>query len=130
MSMELRSPLGRALGLGSAKSGHEHWWGQRLSAAALVPLGLWFMFSVLGLPSTDYWAVAAWVGEPRHAILLILFLAALLYHSNLGVQVVIEDYVHHGAAKVIGLALVRYVHVSLAVAGIYAVVVLSVGGAA
>lgn len=128
--MALRSPLGRALGLGSAKSGYGHWWGQRLSAAALAPLGLWFVASLVGLASTDYWAVAAWVGEPRHAILLILLLAALLYHSSLGVQVVIEDYVHHGPAKVIALVLSKFLHAALAVAGIYSVVTLSVGGQA
>lgn len=125
--MSLRSPLGRVLGLGSAKSGYHHWWGQRLSAAALAPLGLWFTFSLLGLSSTDYWAVAAWVGDPLHAILLILLLATLLYHSSLGITVVVEDYVHHGAAKVITLVLVKFAHVALAVAGIYAVVTLSLG---
>lgn len=128
--MSLRSPLGQVLGLGSAKSGHQHWWGQRLSATALVPLGLWFVFSVVGLASTDYWAVAAWVGEPLHAILLILLLVTLLYHSALGVQVVIEDYVHHAPARVIVLVLVQFIHIALAVAGIYSVVTLSVGGQA
>jgi succinate dehydrogenase / fumarate reductase membrane anchor subunit len=125
--VSLRSPLGRALGLGSAKSGFGHWWGQRLSAAALAPLGLWFAFSLAGLSSTDYWAVAAWVGTPSHAIMLILLLVTLLYHSSLGLQVVIEDYVH-GGARVAALALVQLAHVALAVAGIYAVVTLSVGG--
>lgn len=128
--MALRSPLGRALGLGSAKSGFDHWWGQRLSAGALVLLGLWFAVSLLGLASTDYWAVAAWVGEPRHAILLILFLITLLYHSSLGVQVVIEDYVHEAPAKVSALVVNRFLHVALAVAGVYSVVTLSVGGQA
>jgi succinate dehydrogenase / fumarate reductase membrane anchor subunit len=126
--MTLRSPLGRVLGLGSAKSGFAHWWGQRLSAAALVPLGLWFAFSFVAMSSTDYWAVSAWAGEPLHAILLILLLVTLLYHSSLGVQVVIEDYVHHAAAKVTALVLVRFSHVALAVAGIYAVVTVSIGG--
>jgi succinate dehydrogenase / fumarate reductase membrane anchor subunit len=128
--MSLRSPLGRVLGLGSARSGFAHWWGQRLSAAALVPLGLWFAFSMAGMSSTDYWAVAAWVSEPLHAILLILLLGTLLYHSNLGLQVVIEDYVHHAPAKVAALVVVRFVHVALAVAGIYAVVTVSIGGQA
>lgn len=126
--MALQSPLGRALGLGSAKSGYHHWWAQRLTAVALVPLGLWFVFSLLGLSSMDYWAVAAWVGEPLHAVLLLLLLVSLLYHSSLGVQVVIEDYVHHGPAKVVALVAVRFAHIFLAVAGLYAVIVLSVGG--
>lgn len=125
--MSLRSPLGTALGLGSAKSGFGHWWGQRLSAVALVPLGLWFAFSMAGLPSADYWAVSAWVGSPGHAIGLILLLITLLYHSSLGLQVVIEDYVH-GAARVVALALVHFAHIALGVAGVYAVIALSVGG--
>jgi len=125
--MSLRSPLGRVLGLGSAKAGFQHWWGQRLSAAALAPLGLWFVASMVGLSSTDYWAVAAWVGDPLHAILLILLLVTLLYHSSLGVGVVIEDYVH-GGARVVALVLAKYLHIALAVAGIYSVVSLSVGG--
>jgi succinate dehydrogenase / fumarate reductase membrane anchor subunit len=126
--MSLRSPLGRALGLGSAKSGYEHWWGQRLSAVALAPLGLWFVLSVVGLSSTDYWAVAAWVGEPLHAIMLILLLLTLLYHSSLGIEVVIEDYIHQGSVKVVFLVLVKFAHFALAVAGVYSVVTLSVGG--
>jgi succinate dehydrogenase / fumarate reductase membrane anchor subunit len=128
--MSLQSPLGRALGHGSAKSGFQHWWGQRLSAAALVPLGLWFAASLVGMPSLDYWAVSAWVGEPLHAILLILLLLALLFHSNLGVQVVVEDYVHHSAAKLLALVAIRFAHVAMAIAGLYAVVTLSVGGQA
>ncbi len=125
--MSLRTPLGRALGLGSAKAGFGHWWSQRMSAAALVPLGLWFVLSIAGLPSTDYWAVAAWVGEPLHAILLILLLVSLLYHSSLGVQVIIEDYVR-GAARISALVLVQFAHVVMAVAGIYAIVMLAAVG--
>lgn len=128
--MSTRSPLGQALGPGSARSGFAHWWGQRLSAAALVPLGLWFVFSVLTLSTADYQAVALWVAAPLHAILLILLLVTLLYHSSLGVQAVVEDYVHHGPTKVISLVLVNFVHIVLAVAGIYSVVALSLGGQA
>ena len=128
--MRLQSPLGRVLGLGSAKSGYAHWWGQRLSAAALVPLGLWFMFGVLGLSGDKYLTAVAWVGEPMHAILLILFLATLLYHSNLGMQMVLEDYIHHGPTKVISLVFVKFAHAALAVAGIYSVFSLSFGGQA
>ena len=128
--MSLRSPMGRVLRLGSAKSGHAHWLGQRLSAAALAPLGLWLAFSVLSLLGTDYWVVVAWIGEPLHAILLILALATLLYHSNLGVAVVVEDYVHHVPTRVTSLVLVNFMHIALAVAGIYSIVTLAVGGRA
>lgn len=125
--MDLRSPLGRALGRGSAKSGFEHWWGQRLSAAALVLLGLWFAFSLAGMGAADHATVAAWIAAAPHAILLILLVMVLLYHSYLGVTVVIEDYVHGPGALVLSLVLARFVHVALAVAGVYAIVKLSLG---
>jgi succinate dehydrogenase / fumarate reductase membrane anchor subunit len=124
----MRSPLGRVLGLGSSKTGYAHWWGQRLSAAALAPLGLWFAANLPGLLSADYWAAVAWVSEPLHAILLILLLATLLYHSSLGLRVIVEDYVHHGPAKVITIVLMDFIHVALGSAAIYSIVMLSFGG--
>ena len=126
--MSLQSPLGRVLGLGSAKSGAGHWWAQRLTAVAMVPLGLWFVFALLGLQHGNYQMVAAWVAEPVNAILLILFSLTLIYHSSLGLQVVIEDYVH-GAAKVLTLVTMQFVHVIMAVGAVYAILVVSLGAA-
>jgi succinate dehydrogenase / fumarate reductase membrane anchor subunit len=125
--MSLQSPLGRALGFGSAKTGAGHWWVQRLTAVALVPLGLWFVFALLGLQHGNYQLVAAWVAEPVNAILLILLMLTVIYHSSLGLQVVIEDYVH-GAPKVTALVLMQFVHVIMAVGSIYAIVSVSIGG--
>lgn len=119
--MSLRTPLGRVLGLGSAKDGTEHWWAQRVSAAALVLLGLWFAVSLTGLPLGDHGAVLGFIGAPLNAVLLILLAATLAYHSYLGVQVVIEDYVHAHGAKVLLLTLSRFVHILLAVASVYAI---------
>jgi len=85
---------------------------------------------MLGLSGDEYRTVAAWVGEPMHAILMILFLATLLFHSNLGVQMVVEDYIHHGPTRIISLVIVKFLHAALAVAGIYAVCSLSFGGQA
>ncbi len=119
--MSLKSPLGRVLGLGSAGTGTEHWLGQRLSAVAMVPLTLWFAVSLLTLPSLDFYSVAAWVAAPLHAVLLVLLVVALVYHSSLGTQVVAEDYVHAPGLRVIVLAALRLLHVGLAVAGIVAV---------
>lgn len=93
--MELRSPLSRARGLGSAKEGVTHWWAQRLTALALVPLVIWFCFSVARLPSIEYHSLVGWVASPAVAILLITTVIATLYHAYLGVQVIVEDYVHH-----------------------------------
>jgi succinate dehydrogenase / fumarate reductase membrane anchor subunit len=119
--MSLRSPLGRVLGLGSAKEGTEHWWGQRVSAAALVLLGLWFAVAMAHLHVAHYEDVIAFIAMPLHSVLLILLCATMAYHSWLGVQVVIEDYIHAPVAKITLLTLSRFVHVLVAVASIYAI---------
>ncbi|MGI9290070.1 MAG: succinate dehydrogenase, hydrophobic membrane anchor protein [Gammaproteobacteria bacterium] len=126
--MSLESPLGKFIGHGSAKDGTGHWWGQKLSAVALVPLTLWFVLAVINpdLIITDLQSVRAWIAAPLNAIMLILLLIAGLYHSMLGLQVVVEDYVH-GALKVITLVALQLVHVALAVAAIYSVIIISVG---
>jgi succinate dehydrogenase / fumarate reductase membrane anchor subunit len=119
--MSLKSPLGRVLGLGSAGMGTEHWIGQRVSAVALVPLTLWFAISLLTLPSLDFYSVSAWVASPLHAVVLVLLVVALVYHSSLGIQVVVEDYVHAPGLRVIVLIVLRLLHAGLAVAGTFAV---------
>ena len=124
--MSLQSPLNKVLGLGSAKEGTGHWWAQRLTAISLVPLTIWFAIALLGLPHGNYEMVAAWIAQPLNSILIVLLVISLIYHSSLGLQVVIEDYVP-GPAKVVVLVLVQLAHVVLAVSGIYAVIVVSVG---
>ena len=119
--MSLRSPLGRARGLGSAKDGTHHFWVQRVSAVALVPLSLWFVFSLACLPGAGYEQVKWWVGYPAVAVTLVLFIAAALYHSMLGVQVVIEDYVGGEGMKLTALLLSKFFHAAVAVAAIFAV---------
>ena len=124
--MSLQSPLNKVLGLGTAKEGTGHWWAQRLTAISLVPLTIWFAIALLGLPHGNYEMVAAWIAQPLNSILIVLLVISLIYHSSLGLQVVIEDYVP-GPAKVVVLVLVQLAHVVLAVSGIYAVIVVSVG---
>ena len=124
--MSLQTPLRRVTGLGSAKEGAGHWWAQRLTAVALVPLGLWFVFSVLGLNHGQYEMIRAWIAEPLNTILLILLILSLLYHSALGLQVVIEDYIH-GAIKIATLISVQFLHILLAVGCGYAVLAVAVG---
>lgn len=119
--MSLRSPIGRALGRGSAKSGVSHWWVQRLTAIALVPLTVWFAFAVVHLPTSDYEAVRAWVASGINPVLLLLLIGALAWHSALGVQVVLEDYVHAKGLKLAALLASTLLHALLAVAGVYAV---------
>ncbi|ULQ46586.1 succinate dehydrogenase, hydrophobic membrane anchor protein [Flagellatimonas centrodinii] len=117
--MSLRSPLSRARGLGSAKEGVHHFWVQRVSAVALVPLALWFVFSVARFAGNDFAVVRHWVSDPSVAVTLILFLAVTLYHSALGIQVVIEDYIHRG--RIVALMLSKFLHVIVAAASIFAV---------
>jgi succinate dehydrogenase / fumarate reductase membrane anchor subunit len=124
---DLRSPLGRAIGLGSAKEGVEHWWAQRVSAVALIALGLWFVASLVALAGAGRATVVAWLHGPLAAILTILTLAAIFYHSALGLQVVIEDYVHGEGRKIGALVLVRLMCLALGVAGIFAVLRIAFG---
>ncbi len=126
--MSLRSPLGRVRGLGSAKEGVSHWWGQRLSGLALVPLSIWFVVSLLGLTGADHAAVKDWAGSPLVATLLVLLVAAAFYHAFLGLQVVIEDYVHNEGWKLAGLLAVKGAAWLLALLGILSVLVLLLGG--
>jgi len=122
----MRSPLGRAGGLGSAKEGVEHWWLQRITAVALVPLALWFVIAIIRLVGADIQNVRDWVGSPLPAILLVLLLIATFYHAALGLQVVIEDYVHTELTKLGLLIVVRLACFAFAVAGIFAVVSVAV----
>ena len=123
----MRSPLGRAMGLGSAKEGAEHWWMARVSAVALIPLTLWFVASIIAHTGSDYVTFIVWLRMPLVSILMVLLLIALFYHTALGLQVVIEDYVH-SEAKFGALIAVRLGCVALAVAGIMATMRIAFGG--
>jgi succinate dehydrogenase / fumarate reductase membrane anchor subunit len=125
--MSLRSPLGRVLGLGSAKDGTDHWWAQRVSAVALVMLGGWFGYSLVRLESLTYLDVIRFINEPVNAVLLALLSLTLAYHSYLGVQVVIEDYIHASGAKVTWLIFSRFAHILVAVSAVYAILVIGIG---
>jgi succinate dehydrogenase / fumarate reductase, membrane anchor subunit len=123
----MRSPVGRAIGLGSAKEGVEHWWLQRITAVALVPLSLWFVIAIIRLVGADVDSVRDWVGNPLAAILLVLLLIATFYHASLGLQVVIEDYVHAELTKLGLIIIVRLGCFALAVAGMFAVLSMALG---
>lgn len=127
--MSLRSPLAGALGEGAAKQGVHHWWVQRMTAAALIPLGIWFTVSLLSLPSLSYATVCAWMSEPWTAVLLIVWVLTASWHAQLGVRVIIEDYVHSPGQKAVMLALVTYLYVIAAAAGVFAVLKVALGGA-
>lgn len=125
--MSLVTPLNRVLGLGSAKDGTEHWWGQRLSAVALALLGSWLAIALFGVDDWSYASLAPVIGSPINSVLMILTVLALCYHSQLGVQVVVEDYVHGTALKIATLVTATFAHAVLAVAGVFAVLKLAFG---
>ena len=116
----MRTPLSRARGLGSAKEGVEHWWIQRVTAAALIPLTVWFTASLMAISGSDYSTVIAWFKKPLTPILMVLLLIALFHHMALGVQVVVEDYIHADRVKIPMVVAMRLACFALAVAGIYA----------
>lgn len=119
--MSLRSPLGTVLGMGSAKDGTSHWWAQRVSAVALIPLTLWFVFSLLTLPAFDYDTVHTWLSVPISGFLAVLLVAVLAYHSYLGTIVIVEDYVSAAGMKVLTLLVLRFLYVLCGGAGIFAI---------
>ena len=127
--MSLRSPIGRVLGLGAAKEGFSHWWLQRVTSVALVLLGLWFVSALLRMPTFEYEFVVAWIAMPLNAVLLLLLIGTLVYHSQLGVQVVVEDYVHHHGLKIATMMLLTFAHVAVAALAIFAVLRIAFGGA-
>lgn len=118
---QLRNPMKSARGLGSAKSGVEHWWMQRLTAAALVALGIWFVVTVLCLLHADYATAHATVAKPWNALLLIAFVLAMFWHAVLGMQVVVEDYVHTRWKEVVLMTAIKFLAVLGALAGVLAV---------
>ena len=107
--MNLRSPLAKVRGLGSAKEGTHHWWAQRLTALALIPLSFWFIYSLVCMTTRDYLAVIGWLQSPVSSSLLVLFVAALFYHAQLGMQVVIEDYIEHEVLKIASIIILKFV---------------------
>lgn len=122
------SELGRARGLGSAKEGVRHWWHQRLTAIALVPLLLWFVAALVARTGTDHANVVLWLGSPVTVGLMLLLVGATFWHMALGLQVVIEDYVHREALKLGLIILVQFVSLALGLAAAIALAVIAFGG--
>lgn len=124
---EMRDPLGRVRGLGSARRGVEHWWAQRLTAAALVPLSLWFVGAIIGLAGADYQHVASWAGNLWNASLLLLLIGATLYHMALGLQVVVEDYLSEGIGRLVTLVALKAITLALGAVAVLSIARLVVG---
>ncbi len=123
-----RSMLGRARGLGAAKSGTAHWWAMKTTSFALIPLTLWFLASVIGLQGATRAQVAAWMAGPITATLLLATIAALFHHLYLGVQTVIEDYIHDERPRMIWLLVAKGIAWLLALASAISVLKLAFTG--
>jgi len=128
--MSLRSPLGRALGHGSAKSGSSHWYAQRVTAVALALLGLWFVVSLACLGNASYETIVAWLRSPASSIMSVLFVLVAAWHAVIGLQVVVEDYVA-GANRRAGVMIaIKFAMAAAAVTGVLAVLRIAFGVAA
>ncbi len=124
--MSLKSPLGRVLGLGAAGGSH-HWWLQRLSSLALVPLSAWFAIALLTLPDLGWVTVHAWLATPVTTVLLLLLVPTLVHHSWLGVAVVVEDYLPNPTSKTLTLLALQALHVLVAAAALFAILKIALG---
>lgn len=128
--MSYRSPLSRARGLGSAKEGVGHWWMQRVTSAALLPLMVWLVVTLALLGRADYASMLEWVANPVVAVLLIVLIPTLFYHSSLGVRVVVEDYVGTKWLEISIISVVNFINILLAAASMFAVLKIAFGVAA
>jgi succinate dehydrogenase / fumarate reductase membrane anchor subunit len=126
--MAYRTSIARVRGLGAAHAGSGHWKAQRLSAIANLLLVLWFMFSAMALAGGRYEQVHAWLSSPVSASLMVLTIISTFYHARLGLQVVVEDYVHHEGLKIASLAAIALITFGLAVTCVVAVLTIAIGG--
>ena len=120
--------LGRVRGLGAAKDGVHHWWLQRVTAVGNLLLMLWFIFSLVRLPALDYSSVVLWLRQPVAAVPMLLLIVSVFWHFRLGVQVMLEDYVH-GAARVLAMLALNFYALAGAAAAIFAVLKIALGAA-
>lgn len=125
---KFRTPLNQVRGLGSAKEGTHHWWLQRLTAVALIPLSLWFVASLITIADADYLSVVQWMRSPIVTVLLLCLIWVLFHHAQLGVQVVLEDYVHSEWLKVTSIVALKFAVVVLGLLSAIAVLKVSLGG--
>lgn len=123
----MKSAIGRVRGLGSAKEGVHHWWMQRLTAIALVPLALWFVVAMIGMTGAGHAAVTGWIAHPFVAISLVLLIFVTFYHAALGMQVVYEDYIAHHGLKIVVDVATKFACFALAAIGIFSVLKIAFG---
>ncbi|HEX8574432.1 MAG TPA: succinate dehydrogenase, hydrophobic membrane anchor protein [Allosphingosinicella sp.] len=123
----LETPLARARGLGSAREGAEHWWNERLSSVAVLLLFVWLLVSLLRLPALDHRAVTEWLKDPLAAVPMLLLVAATFWHLKMGLQVIVEDYVHDEGNKFLALLLLSFAAIMGAAFASFAVLRIALG---
>lgn len=124
----IKTPLARARGLGAAHDGVQHWLAQRITAIANIPLGIWFVYSIVDHAGVDYTEFVEWLSVPWNAILMTLFLLSAFYHAALGTQVVAEDYIHNEGAKIAILIGLKLFFFAMGVACVFSVLKISFAG--
>lgn len=127
--MSIRTPFSRVQGLGAAHSGTEHFWRERASSVALIPLTAWFVYAAIHMIGQPYEDAFTFLHQPVNAIAMLLFVIASVVHMTLGIQVVIEDYVHEDANKFASIALLNLVTFAAGAFGLFCVIRLALGGA-
>jgi succinate dehydrogenase / fumarate reductase membrane anchor subunit len=125
--MDFKTPLAKVRGLGSAKEGVHHWWMQRLTAVALVPLVFWLVYSIITLMPADAAVVATWLSSPVNAVLMMLLVVAMLWHAQMGLQVIIEDYVHQRALEVTLQVAIKFLAIALIAVALLSILKLALG---
>ena len=128
--MRMETPIARVRGLGSARSGAHHWWLERLTSVSTLLLFVWFVVSLLRLPSLDYSAVTEWLSAPLGAVPMLLLIVSTFWHLKLGLQVVIEDYVHEEGMKFFSITLLNFFTIAVGALAFFAVLRIAFGGGA
>ena len=127
--MSIETPIARVRGLGSAHSGAHHWWLERLTSVSTLLLFFWLGASLLTLPALDQVTIVAWLSSPTAAVPMLLLIVSTFWHLKLGMQVVIEDYVHEAGWKFFSIVLLKFFTILLAALAIFAVLKIALGGA-
>jgi len=125
--MNYRTSLANVLGLGSAKTGSHHWWMQRISAIALIPLTFWMVAFIKQLSDADHSQISAWLAEPLNSLLAVSFVIAAFYHAALGLQTVVEDYVQNEAYKITSIWIIKLGFLFLALASLLSILRIILG---
>ena len=124
----MKTPLARAKGLGSARDGVHHWWHQRITAIANIPLVLWLVWNIVNLKGATYAEFTSWLAEPINAILMILLVVSSFYHAALGCQVIAEDYIHHEGLKIFKLLGIKLFFIATGIACVFSVLKIAFTG--